>query len=532
MSSSSSTALAAVKPAPAGGALRVLLGLALLTALAVMVHGYHLGADDAAIYVPAIKKVADPGLYPFGDEFFMTHARLSWFADLVGNSAKLSRLPVDFVIFVWHIAGIFLLLLASWKLLCACFRNERARWAGVALLAALLSVPVAGTALAIMDPYLTARSLSTPATIFAIAAYVSKRPRQALAWLLATALIHPQMSVYGAVFLGCLAWAGRRLRGGADNPPVFGLLALWGLPFLFEFQPARGAAREALFSRTYFFVSNWTWYEWTGIFAPLALLWWFSSVTPKGTTPAFRSLARALVPFGLVFTAAGVALTVSARLENYTRLQPMRSFHLVYVVFFVLLGGLIGEYALQSKVWRWLGLFVPLAASMWFLQQSSYPASPHVEWPGWDYRNPWTSAFLWIRGHTPKGAVFGLDPNYMLLSGEDQHGFRAVAERSVLADNVKDSGAVSLFPQLASQWKDQVQAQSGWENFRLADFENLAKQYPVTWILTRRPGPQGLTCPYQNPELVVCRIEAGAAGWQRGEIRATVEPRPEARPPR
>jgi hypothetical protein len=69
---------------------------------------------------------------------------------------------------------------------------------------------------------------------------------------------------------------------------------------------------------------------------------------------------------------------------------------------------------------------------------------------------------------------------------------------------------VSLFPQLAGQWKDQVQAQRGWENFRLADFENLAGQYPVTWILTRSPGPNGLMCPYQNHGLAVCRITAGA----------------------
>jgi hypothetical protein len=148
---------------------------------------------------------------------------------------------------------------------------------------------------------------------------------------------------------------------------------------------------------------------------------------------------------------------------------------------------------------------------MWFVQQSSYPASPHVEWPGEASHNTWTSAFLWIRGHTPKGAVFGLDPNYMLLPGEDEHGFRAVAERSVLADNVKDSGAVSLFPQLASRWKNQVQAQSGWETFHLADFENLAGEYPVTWILTRSPGPEGLICPYRKLGLAVCRIGTAAA---------------------
>ena len=111
--------------------------------LAVLVHGYHLGADDAEIYVPAIKRAADPGLYPFGSEFFMSHAHLSLFPNLVGYSARLTHLPIDFVIFSWHIACIFLLLLAAWQLLRACFVNATAYWSGVALLAGTLSVPIA-----------------------------------------------------------------------------------------------------------------------------------------------------------------------------------------------------------------------------------------------------------------------------------------------------------------------------------------------------------------------------------------------------
>ena len=38
--------------------------LSLIAVLAVLVHGYHLGVDDAEIYIPAIKHAADPGLYP------------------------------------------------------------------------------------------------------------------------------------------------------------------------------------------------------------------------------------------------------------------------------------------------------------------------------------------------------------------------------------------------------------------------------------------------------------------------------------
>jgi hypothetical protein len=496
----------------------VISRLSFIAFLAVLIHGYHLGTDDAEIYVPAIKRAADPGLYPFGSEFFMSHAHFSWFSDLVGDSARLTHLPINFVIFCWHVACIFLLLLASWQLVRACFVNDAARWSGVALLAGTLSVPIAGTALVIMDPYLTARSLSTPATIFTIACYVSNRPIQALAWLILTALVHPQMSVYAIAFLGCL-WLTRQLRSYAELVAAPGLTFFSGLPFLFELRPAHGAAREALLSRGYFFVSNWAWYEWIGVFAPLTLAWWCSSRRLNGTTPVFRWLLRTLVPFGLLFTIAAVVLTSSPRLENFTRLQPMRCFDIIYAIFFVALGGVVGEFVLKSNIWRWLSLFVPLAASMYFLQQSQFPSSVHVEWPGYGYHNTWNSAFSWIRLHTPRDAVFALDPNYMLIAGEDQHGFRAVAERSALADAVKDSGAVSLFPQLADHWKSQVQAQNGWNKFGRRDFEHLATLYPVTWILTRSPGPAGLACPYQSEGLSVCRIDVRASAgppWSTG----------------
>jgi hypothetical protein len=235
----------------------------------------------------------------------------------------------------------------------------------------------------------------------------------------------------------------------------------------------------------------------------------------RGTKPQFRAVARTLVPFGLMFTVAAIVLTFPARLENYTRLQPMRALHLLYIIFFLLLGGLIGEYVLRNRVWRWLGLFVPLATGMFLMQIDDYPASAHVEWPGRATSNPWGAAFLWIRQNTPKDAIFALNPNYMLSSGEEMHGFRALAERSVLADAVKDSGAVSLFPGLAERWQAQVQAVRGWDGFQLADFERVAKEYAITWIVVRRPGPAGSVCPYENEALAVCRLPSGEISARR-----------------
>jgi hypothetical protein len=332
--------------------------------------------------------------------------------------------------------------------------------------------------------------------------------KNAALWWLFAVLLHLQMGFFAAVFLLCLAFSlnPASVRIGALPATNFARLAVFPLPW--ELQPSRGFAREALLSRTYFFVSQWAWYEWVGVFAPLALLKWMSRSDLRGVTPEFRTLARALKIFGSVFTLAAIALSSSTHLENYTRLQPMRSLHLVYVIFFLLLGGIAGEYILRENVWRWLGLFVPVAVAMCIVQVAAYPASAHVEWPTATPSNLWCDAFLWIRYNTPKSAVFALDPGYMLRPGEDMQGFRAVAERSTLADAVKDSGAVSLFPGLADEWHAEVQSERGWQHFQLADFRRLSEHYPVTWFVVQSPARAGLVCRYRNQAVTVCQLPA------------------------
>src|ERR1700730_567210 len=125
---------------------RPALGIFLITLVALAVNGYHLGIDDAAIYVPGIKMAADPSLFPAGSEFFIHHASLTIFPNLIGLSARLFRLPIDWAIFLWYVISLLLLFAASWELLRACFESEWACWAGLLVLAVALATPVAGTA--------------------------------------------------------------------------------------------------------------------------------------------------------------------------------------------------------------------------------------------------------------------------------------------------------------------------------------------------------------------------------------------------
>jgi hypothetical protein len=476
---------------------------------AVVIHGYHLGTDDAAIYVPAVKRAFDSQLYPFGAEFFEHHGRLSIFSWLVAQTAKLGHLPIDLTLFLWHILGIFLIMLAAWRLASLCFENAPARWSAVLLSAAVLTVPVAGTALVIMDPYITARSISTPVTMLAIASFLANRKRQTVAWLLLTALIHPQNAAYGAAY--CLMLAVPLLWPVVSEAvPAFGVIS-GRLPTGFDFQPTLGTYHDVLYMRTFFFAQLWAWYEWVGVVAPMLIVVWFSQISPRGVLPGFNRVSRALIPFGVLITAVFLTLSSTRQLESFARLQPMRGFLPIYILFFVLLGGLVGEYVLQNRIWRWTALFLPLATGMLMVQVGAYPHSRHIEWPWAQPQNRWVQAFEWIRGNTPKDAVFALDPRYITLPAVDEHGFRAIAERSMLSDYYKDSGAVSLFPELAEEWGREQAAQSGWQNYQVADFERLARDYPVTWVVVSPPATAGLECPYTNPSVSVCRIPAAVA---------------------
>jgi hypothetical protein len=81
-----------------------------------------------------------------------------------------------------------------------------------------------------------------------------------------------------------------------------------------------------------------------------------------------------------------------------------------------------------------------------------------------------------------------------------------LAERSQLADAVKDAAVVTQVPELGTVWERQVTAEEGWCNFKLADFERLEAMFGVDWVLVSYPQPAGLVCRWHNARLAVCQI--------------------------
>jgi hypothetical protein len=398
-----------------------------------------------------------------------------------------------------HTGSIYLLLLAAWRISRQCFPQESASWCGVILLACLLTLPVAGTALYIVDEYLTPRTVATFAILWALASWLEGKPARTVLWLGVSFVFHPLMAAFGVCYLAVLLAqnATHRWRRGT----AVSAFAVFALPVTSD------AYHEAVGTRSYLFLTRWEWYEWLGAIGPLVLLGLFYRVARRKNLFVLARLSQALLIFGLLFFLAGLLISLAPPLLFLAEFQPLRSLHLVYILLILFGGGLLAEFVLQRKTERWLLLFLPLCAGMFYAQQALFPATPHVEWPGAATKNPWVESFLWIRQNTPRDAWFALDPRYMELPGEDEHGFRAIAERSRMADWIKDPGAVTIAPKLAEEWWRQVQALRGWPSFQPADFRRLQRDFGVSWVVVGTPQRGGLICPYQNSELAVCRLE-------------------------
>jgi hypothetical protein len=472
-------------------------GLALLSAIALLIHGYHPYAEDAEIYLPGILKILNPSLFPANADFFGEHASHSLYPTLIAASVRLTHLPLPWVTFLWQIAALFLLLAGTWRLAAAFFPQDRARWGAVVLMTTLLTLPVAGTALYIFDQYVNPRNLAAFAAVFAVAETLRRRYLVALLWLVLAAAVHPLMSSFAIAFCVWLAVLDRY------RPRVLGFAAFLPVGI---FDPPPPAYHEVALRQSYFFVTRWEWYEWLGLIGPVLLSWWLARLARRRGMENIELVSRAMIPYILVASVAAIVLSIP-RFEALARFEPLRCLALAYMVLIVIGGGLLSQHLLQGRTWRWLVLFVPLGLGMYLAQRQLFPASAHIEWPWAQPRNPWAQAFEWVRVNTPEDALFALNPRHMELPGEDENGFRARAQRSMLADAVKDKGAASAFPPLSVKWLEQIRDQENWERFQKDDFEHLRQKYGVTWIVIEQPGPPELDCPYQNATVRVCRLD-------------------------
>jgi hypothetical protein len=479
-------------------------GVLLFTVLGFLVMGYHPGLEDDGIYLPAVKADLNPALFPHNAKFFRLQMQATVFDGLMTHFVRWTRMPLEWAELIWQLAALFLILWAVKKIANLLFRDTGARWAGVAMVAGVFTLPVAGTALYMADQHLHPRTLATAMILLAVWRILDGKRWQAAPLLLVAFLMHPLMAAMGisfCIFLALALLESLHVRLRALRSATVALV-----PLGWVFEPADPAWRKALDTRTYYYLYQWTWYEWLGALAPLllfGLLWRFAH---KRRETLLARFAAAVFFYAVFQQTLAMALLWPSSLVRLTPLQPMRYLHLEYFLFMMTAGAMLGRFALKRSVWRWAAFLLVVNGSMFLWQRAEFGGVEHLELPGRAPANPWLQAFAWIRVNTPENAYFALDPHYMEVPGEDFHEFRALAERSQLADAVKDAAVVTQVPELGPGWASQVTAEEGWRNFKLADFERLKTAFGVDWVLVAYPQPVGLACRWHNDSLAVCQI--------------------------
>ena len=486
-----------------------LLGVLLFTALGFLVMGYHPGLEDDGLYLSAVKADLNPALYPHNAKFFQLQMEATIFPTAIAHFVRWTHLPLAWAEILWQLAALFLILWAVKKIAYRLFTEEAAQWGGVAMVAAMFTLPVTGTALYMVDQHLHPRSLATAMILLAVWRILDGKRWQAALLLAVALLFHPLMAAMGISFCIILAvtltdFDRRRFdfrrSGGWRNSTA----ALMPLGWVFD--AANPSWRKALATRTYYDLYRWSWYEWLGALAPLFLFWVLWRVASKRGETVLARFALAVLVYGVFPQVLAMVILWPAGLVRLTTLQPMRFLHLLYFLFVLMAGCLLGKLLLKRSVWRWAAFLVIANGSMLVAQRLEFAASQHLELPGREATNPWLQTFAWIRTNTPTDAYFALDPHYLEARGEDYHGFLALAERSELADAVKDASVVTTVPELGPDWESQVAATEGWRDFKLGDFERLKAKFGVDWVVVNYPQPAGLDCGWHNNLLAVCRI--------------------------
>jgi hypothetical protein len=348
-----------------------LLLLLTFSLLSFAVMGYHPGTEDDGVYLTAVKSDLDPSLYPHDSDFFRVQLQATLFDNWIAGFVRFTHIPLATTELLFQFASIVAILASCWSIARMLFEDERVQWTGVALVAAMLTLPVSGTAIYIADQHLHPRNIATALVLLAISRILRGKCWHAVPLLLVSFFLHPIMALFGISFCFFLtmallepvhAWL-RSLRGAFAS----------AVPLGWIFEAPTASWRRALETRDFLFLYRWTWYEWLGALGPLILFWLLWRLAHKRGDSLLARFALAVFAYGVVHQTGSMIVLGSPALVRLTPMQPMRYLQLVYV-FMVLIGGcLIGKYILKVSKLEVLPsgsrvrLFLPAGAEFWNL---------------------------------------------------------------------------------------------------------------------------------------------------------------------
>jgi hypothetical protein len=246
--------------------------LGALSTIVFFVHGYHPYSQDAGIYVAAIEKALNPSLFHADAAFVSNHAHFSIFSYTLAAIVRTFHISLNDLLLAAYLSSVILFLVACRCLAVRLFTSEWDQWGALLLLSACYTLPVAGTSVLLMDPYVTARSFAMPMSILAVCAYLDRSWMRLAILVAVTFSLHVLIGAYLVCFLLILTVLDQGGWGIAFVLCAYGLAGCGGIFWIGRRGTDSVAYEAVLKTHEYLFLSGWHWYEVLGVVLPIVIM--------------------------------------------------------------------------------------------------------------------------------------------------------------------------------------------------------------------------------------------------------------------
>ena len=474
--------------------------------------GYRYGVSDQAAYVPAVVRAENPAAFPRDaividtqGQFFVLDDALAAIGRATGASTEALFLGAYLVSLALVWAGVVLI---GTRLYPSALGRLGMTWLTVALAAVItLRHSIPRTSANSLEPYFHPRIMAFGIGMIAIAAFLRRRDRLAIALVGLSAVCHVTTALWFAILIGAaLAIVDRTWRSMA----VAGAgVALAVLAWAIVAGPLHAASAtmdavwiEALAERDFIFANEWPLWVWAANLGLLAVLWWAHATRERrGTaTPQDRGLvwgATALVAIFLLTLPA-----VAAHVAVAVQFQLSRVFWVVDLLVAVYGIAALGESmpARGVKVLAIVLLAASVARSTYIIEREHAERSLfQLSLPD----TPWTDAMRWI-ARQPIATHVLADPGHSWKYGSS---VRVAAGRDVLLEDVKDSAIAMYNRDLAVRVVERRRALGDFTTLTAEGARALAARYDLNYLVTE--STLDLPEVYRNAQFRIYALKPG-----------------------
>ena len=422
-------------------------GIAFILLATMNSAGYRYGASDQAFYIPAILRHLEPAAFPRDAVLIDSQARLTTIDELAAGAVRTTGLSLQHLFVVLYLVTLALLLAGATQIGARLFRT---RWTVVAIGAALtLRHAVAKTGANTLEGYFHPRQLAFALGLVAVAAFLGRRDRLAIGFVLGGAALHPTTALWFAVWLGVAFWFARPEWRKAMAAVTLvlaaaGTAAMFRGPLAGHLGPMDAEWLAVIADRDYLFPLAWPLNVWFTnlITVPILVACWRARrraqvTVPRETPVVVGALALVVVFFcWLPFNAIHSALAVE--------LQVTRIFWMLDVLATIYFVGWLCEGTRAAKSAPRRAAVVAGVLIAVSLARGAY--SCFVQFPdrpifAVDIQHAdWRDAMAWARSTEP-GSGWLADPVHAAKYGSS---VRAAGHRDVLLEQLKDR-AIAMY---------------------------------------------------------------------------------------